>query len=156
MFYSKCIALGKHRYTKPDTRFTIVHIKADLLHSLKWTLQSILSRKHSKYNYTEVKIHIPHILLQHHIGKRTNTLLPPFLLLSLCLSYWPNFFAAVCEKRGKRKDEQHMAISSHSNILYHAGTDHRAQSEKQIWLFCETWDIMYCTRIFEWEYLCSR
>lgn len=31
----------------------------------------------------EVKIHILHILLCHHIGKRTNTLLPPLCSLSL-------------------------------------------------------------------------
>lgn len=103
MIYSKCIALGKHRYTKPVTRFAFVHIKADLLHSQKRTLQSILSRKHSKYNYTVVKIHILHILLYHHIGKRTNTLLPPFLLLSLSLLLTQFLCSSVWEKGKKER-----------------------------------------------------
>lgn len=33
MIYTKHIALGRHRYTKPDKHLVFVHIKADLLRS---------------------------------------------------------------------------------------------------------------------------
>lgn len=125
-----------------------VHIKADLLRSHKWT---ILSRKYSKYNqgYIEVKLHILHILLYHHIGERTNTHSPP-LCLSLSLSHWPSFFWAVCEKKGKR--EQH--IHAHFlwlKHLYNTGTDYRVQPEKHTWTVFMCWgDVMYCTRGCLW------
>lgn len=111
---------GKHRHTKS----AFVHIKADLLLSQIRTIQRVHPRKHSQYEVnTEVKIHILHILLYHHISKWTNTLLTPFLPFSLCLSPTDPVSSEQCVRRGgKGKREQHMPISSGSNSFYHTGT----------------------------------
>lgn len=121
---------GKHRHTKTDSGFAFVHIKADLLLSHIWTIQRVYPRKYSQYEVnTEVKIHILHILLYHHISKWTNTLLTPFLPFSLCLSPTDPVSSEQCVRRGgKGKREQHMPISSSFNSS--TTQEHGARSDK--------------------------
>lgn len=73
-------------------------------------------------------------------------------LLSLSLSYWPSFFAAVCEKRGKRKEG-----TAHGHFLQLPipcrNWPQSPVRKTDLTMFCEWWDVMYCTRIFAWEYL---
>lgn len=154
MIYIKHITLGKRRYTKPDTHLVLVHIKV---------IYCTARNGHSKVSFqgntvdiisAEVKLHILHILVSHHIREKDKHTflpypsLPPF---SLALSYWPSFLWAVCEKRGKRKKGTahfHFLWLKH---LYHTGTNYRTKSEKQTWtVSAARGDALHCTSDCLW------
>lgn len=139
---------GKQRHTKSDSGFAFVHIKADLLLSQIRTIQRVHPRKHSQYEVnTEVKIHILHILLYHHISKWTNTLLTPSLPFSLCLSPTDPVSSEQCVRRGgKGKRTQHMPISI-SSFNSSTTQKHGARSDKTD-TFCKWQDEMYCFVLF--------